>query len=201
MSNKLLWMAVVIMLASCHRDSLPVNEYLAHIESEEHGLKRIIVIDGWEYTIQYKPHEYILSQESRGGMNDSVYRSRVQQLKGTAWFNISFKKQNSNISPLKYEVSSMPEYEARYNYYLTQAMNDIALVYGGDTLRPMSYLFETSYNLAPMETILTGFSLPGNDSYPSKDMQLVFFDRVFRNGIIKASFREALLKQIPDIKK
>jgi hypothetical protein len=199
MKGSVLFILMLFSLAACRRSSLPLREYINYVETEEKGLKRTVVIDGWEYNFQYKPYDYIIAQELKGQHNDSFYKQRLKQLQGTAWFNVRFKKQNSNSSPLRYNATSQQEYEARYSYYLSSAMKDLALIYGSDTLHPISYVFETSYNLAPQETMVVGFALPYGDTCPVRPMKLAYYERVFKNGIIKASFDEQTLKAIPKL--
>lgn len=138
--------------------------------------------------------------EQRGNIANKGYQQRLNDLKGTVWFNLAFKKTGSSESPMRIGIASQQEYELRYQYYLNQAANDLALVYGQDTLRPISYAFETSYNLAPQEVIVVGFSLPEGVAEPAGTMQLVFFDRIFRNGIVKATFTQQSIDNLPHLK-
>lgn len=184
--------------ASC-RHKLATADYVSYVTKKESGLKKIIEIDGFEYSVQYKPHEYIMLMESKGDFSSYNLKKRTADLKGTAWFNISIKRADNHTTPLKYGVSSLDEYNARLQYYLNEASKDIWLLYGSDTILPASYLFENNYNLAPMETMVVGFLLPPGDKYPKKQMQLSYNDIVFKNGIIKAFYTEEALKNIPGL--
>ena len=94
-------------------------------------------------------------------------------------------------------MSGLDEYNSRLSYYLNRAQQDLKLVYGSDTLAPASYLFETNYNLTPQETMVAGFVLPQNDKEIRQPVQLAYYDRMFRNGIIKASWTPEQIKSIP----
>lgn len=186
----------LLMLGSCRR-SLNVNDYIKYVHEEKNGLRKVVQIDGWEYSLQYKPYDYIFCMES--GNNNTGREKRIKSLKGTAWFNISFRRIDGSITPLKYNISSLDEYDARLDYFLNRATKNIKLIYGADTLPPMSYLFENNYNLAPQETMVVGFDLPGTPAQPEKDMQLCYYDPVLKNGIIKALYKEEDLKRIPKL--
>jgi hypothetical protein len=110
-------------------------------------------------------------------------------------FAYSALMENSHL----YGITSLDEYNLRLDYFLNRAKDDIKLLYGSDTLHPSSYLFENNYNLTPQETIVVGFNLPGNDPFPIKDMQISYCDRIYKNGIIKTTYRSEILKQIPTV--
>ncbi|MBS1780258.1 MAG: hypothetical protein JST70_13080 [Bacteroidetes bacterium] len=189
-----------LLFCSCGTKEYAPKNYVSFVESPANGLCRKLSISGWEYDMQYRPYDYTVLQESRNGMSDSMKKIRFDQLKGTAWFSIRFRKENSDQSPLRVGVHSLDEYQQRYVYYMSQAMNDITLIYGQDTLHPMSYVFETSYNVAPFETMIVGFDLKNGNKGPEENMQLILLDRVFKNGIIKASFEKSSLKELNNIK-
>ena len=121
----------------------------------------------------------------------------MESLKGTAWFNISIKRADGSITPLKYGIANLDEYNQRLNYFLNNAKDDIRLIYDADTLRPSAYLFENNYNLTPQETMVVGFTLPVSEDRPEKAMQLSFTDQVYKNGIIKVMYSREVLNKIP----
>jgi hypothetical protein len=174
-------------------------DYIRYINNKENGFKKILQIEGWNFCMQYRPYDYIMLMENKGQLNGYDLEKRKSELNGTAWFNISIKRIDNSITPLRYGISSIEEYNTRLNYYLNEAEKDITLIYGSDTLRPVSYLFENNYNLSPQETMVVGFYLPKGENDPRKNMQLSFIDRVFKNGIIKAEFSEDVLKNIPNL--
>ena len=132
-------------------------------------------------------------------MDKAQMTKRMEELKGTAWFNISFKRADNGTSPMRYNISSIEEYNQRLNYLLNEAKNDLKLVYDTTILTPVSYVFENNYNLTPQETIIVGFYLPHGEERPNKKMQLSYDDRVFKNGIIKATYSQHSLQNIPGL--
>lgn len=180
-----------LLLVSCVREKDPVK----YAENEANGLRKKVTVGNISYTIQYKPPAYIAVKEH---LDKKQGQERIQQLKGMAWFNISFSIKDYGQSPLRYGISTIEEYTARQDYYLNQAAKDIYLLYGKDTLYVNSYWFENNQNLTPYETMIIGFKLPGKDASPQRDMQLSFYDRVFRNGIIKTRISQDDLDNIPE---
>jgi hypothetical protein len=188
----------LLSTTGCGKRQLNAADYLHYVQEDKNHLKKEVKMQDMEFDIQYKPYDYIVLLESR---NDPAYdrEKRMKQLAGTAWFNISFHKTNTEISALKEGATSLDDYDQRLNYFLNYASKDIVLVYGGDTLKPVSYLFENNYNVGPVETMVVGFVFPGKDPAPLKDMQISYYDRLFHNGIIKASFSSETLKDIPNL--
>lgn len=179
--NSLLLMAVLWIGCKQHGDPLK------YAEDAGNGLKKEITIGKVHYKIQYKPADYIIAAEN---LDSAQKKKRAEELKGMVWFNIAFNIEGYNQSPLRYQVADLNEYTQRQDYYLNQAAKDIYLLYGKDTLYVDSYWFENNQNLTPYETIIVGFKLPGGISEPKEDLRLSYYDRVYKNGIIKAVIKK-----------
>lgn len=192
---KIVCLVTLAIFAGC-KQSLKSNEYILYVRNIENGLCKNIVLDGWKYVIQYRPYDYILLQEHN---NIKENGKRRQELAGTVSFIIKVKRDDNSVSPLRYNLKSREEYDQRLDYFLNHAGKELKLLYGNDTLYPTAYEFENNYNLTTEETMLVGFTLPGKEQAPSKDMQLSFNDEVFKNGIIKAKFRKEDLNNIPNL--
>jgi hypothetical protein len=198
--NNCLFLLLLVGIMSCGKKSLSPAAYQQYMETEDNGFRKNIVTGDWQFQVQYRPAEMILSKEATSLKDNAAIEQRKKQLEGTAWFNITIKHRNSQQSPLKYNVAGLDEYNSRMNYFLNEAAKDLTLQYGNEVLHPMSYWFETNYNLTPDETMVVAFTLPGNAKKPEKDMVLSYYDRVFTNGIIKATFPASLVKNTPELK-
>lgn len=185
-------------MCSCAHQ-LGKEDYVQFVKDNKNGLNKTIEAGEWVFSMQYKPYDYILLFESNGDMKSDQIKERRSMLKGTAWFNISFGLAGKSISPMRYNLASTEEYNVRLNYFLNEARQNVQLVYGTDTLRPSAYLFENNFNLAPMETMVVGFDLPGESDRPEKDMWLSYNDLLFKNGIIKAKYTTEVLNAIPNL--
>jgi hypothetical protein len=188
----------LVVLGSCRSKLTPVD-YVRYVNDEKNGLKKVSRIEGWEFCMLYHPADYTILKENSGQNKNYNADKRKEDLQSTALFSISIKRTDNSISPVRYRVSSLEEYNSRLNYYINHAMKDIRLMYGNDTLTPSSYVFENNYNLGPMETMVVGFELPFGKPSPAKNMRLSFLDRVFKNGIINAEFSTDAINSIPSL--
>lgn len=187
---------IAIGLMACHR-TLKTDEYVKHIRNVDNGLRKIVEVGDWEYDIQYKPSDYILSLEQ---VSDSSRKRRQEELKGTVWFNISFMNKTGKVSALRYGLGSIDEYDGRLGYFLNGAEAEIQMVYGlKDTLKPIAYEFENNYNLAPQETMVVGFKLPDGEERIHQDLQLVYNDKIYKTGIIKVKILKGSVENIPGL--
>jgi len=186
------------VFCSC-KQKLKAVPYIQYVQDEQNGLKKTVTIGIWQYSFQYKPADYIMLMEHKPSNANFDFEKRRKNLNRTAWFNISFKLENGTVSPLRYNLTSKEEYDQRLNYFLNGAVHDISLLYNHtDTLHPIGYLFENNYNLTPQETMVVGFDLPG-EAGTVRDMQLSYSDRIFRNGIIKVSYKKEDLNKVPNL--
>ncbi len=196
--NATILAVVLICLDGC-KQRLKSDDFVQYIHSEDKGLRKVKAIGGFEYNIQYRPYDYIMLMECKGDWTHYEKEKRGAELKGTSWFSLSIKRSDNEISPLRYGISSLEDYNSRLNYFLNEAERDIWLVYDGKTIQPASYFFENNYNLTAQETIVVGFFLPEGELKPVKSMQLCYNDRTFNTGIIKSNFSEEALKNIPNL--
>jgi hypothetical protein len=191
-------LSVLIASPSCKKN-MKAAEYAGYVGRKENGLRKVMLIDGFEFCMQYRPYDYIMLMESRGDFKGYDMEKRKADLNGTAWFSIAIKRVDNSISPMRYGISSIDEYDKRLNYFLNEAKKDIWLTYNNERLQPSSYLFENNYNLTPQETIMVGFILPAGTVFPERDMQLSYNDQAFKSGIIKATYSQGDLNNIPNL--
>lgn len=193
---------LVLVIGSFERCTRSVSgpEYVQFIQDTRNGLHKTVSVNGWDFMFQYKPVDYVVLSEMRETTAADYYSDRRKALHGTVWFNISFKRSDNSKSPLRYNLPDKETYEKRVDHFLNDAIHDVRLVYGGsDTLFPSAYIFENNYNLAPQETMVVGFKLPNGIESPSEQMQISYYDRIFKNGIIKATFSKQQINSIPKL--
>lgn len=175
----------LLFLFSCDGvQKFSAAELDAYAGSEKSGWVQRKNYNGINYVIRYRPSSLIALSEDEP---DTVRVKRQEALNKMYRFNIDIQVEGSGESPLRHGVSGLEEYNARLDYFLNQASKDIWLIDGQDTLRPAAYWFENNHNLISHETIVLNFD---NTHIKSKEVQLAFNDRLFRNGIIKASFQK-----------
>lgn len=184
--------AICLTLLSCFHSSLDKNTSAGVISSKD-GLQKDIIIDSFFVSFQLNPTANLLKRE--GLTEEKELKARTVQLDSMFWFNVSISIKGFNQSPLRYQISSLEQYESRLNYYLNEAANDFSLVVGNsDTLLPSVYWFENNQNLLSRETMIIGYQRP-KDFVALQDLHLSYFDRIFGNGIIKATIESRDLKR------
>jgi len=193
------WVLVFLLVSISCNKPLDGPAYIKYVSDPAHGLIRAIAVGDMQFEIKYRPHELIMLQECKGAFQGYPYEQRKADLKGTAWFSISIKCATQRLSPLRYGLSSQEEYNQRLNYYLNEAVKDIWLSYGDAVIAPSSYLFENSYNLTPVETLIVGFILPDDSKNSGTDLTLSFNERIFESGILKTGFTHQVLSHIPQL--
>lgn len=174
-----------LLLSSCNTDFSNTAEAKKYMDDKDNGLRKEIRVERFVYSYQYKPAAYILATEATGEEDPAVSEQRRKNLEQMWWFNVTLSVADFNQSPLRYQLTSMEEYQQRQDYMLNYASRDFVLLAGTDTLHPASYWFENNQNLVPSETVVLAFEKP---KQMPEEVQLVFNDQLFRNGIIKATF-------------
>jgi hypothetical protein len=88
------------------------------------------------------------------------------------------------------EFSNRP-YEEAVKYLSFQISNDFKIVTSsGDTIKCSGSLFERNFKVAPFKRALLYF----DNINPADNIQLLYQDRLFGNGMIKFNFKETPLK-------
>lgn len=183
---------IVLAAFSCNGGTKSFDQegLKAYARSEKSGWVKSMGVGGVNYSVSYRHPALIAVMEEEP---QETKQRRDSLLKTTYWFNIDISVEGYEQSPLRYQLSSLDEYNSRLDYYLNSAANDVWLLDGSDTIRPSSYWFENNHNLVGKETIVVGFDNAGTKS---KHIQLAFNDRLFRSGIIKANFLKEDLDKI-----
>jgi hypothetical protein len=176
----------LLNLCSCNNQPkrFTKEEIIAYSQTGKSGWSKGISVAGVKYDVSYRHPSLIFAIEDDVG---SLIEGRDSLLRTSYWFNIDISIDGFNQSPLRYQLSSLEEYNMRLDYFLNRAIHDVWLEDGKDTFRPTSYWFENNHNLIARETIVLGFD---NREINGKTVQLAFNDRLFRNGIIKANFQK-----------
>lgn len=179
--------------------SLEPGEYVQWIQDPENGLKKEKTIDDMIFTLQYKPHEYIVCMEEREPqLQDSLVKRKVGELSDMQYydFKITLKKGEGEL--LKFKLNSPEEYNERINYFAFNMQKDIQLVEGNDTLPCSLFHFERAYDVTPSSVFMLGFPLSKNN--PEDDKTLIVYDKTFNKGFIKFTFSNKELKNLPKLK-
>lgn len=195
---KFLCFVSLCAVLSCNSHVLDRQDYVRYLQEEENGSIHKVTLGELTYTFQFRPYDLIALQENKN-LDKTKQAERTKELEGTLNFVLKIKTNKSDLPPLKYNISSIAEYNARLSYFSTAAQKDFSIKYGDQVLIPTAYAFETNYGLTPEDAIVLQFTLPNHEMQLRYDIQLCYTDRVFQNGIIKTKFLSKHLNNIPKL--
>lgn len=184
-------------------------DYLNWIENGKNGLLVTKTISDLNFSVFYKPYEYIVLKENEDStLKPDELKNKINELNQMQYFTFRITAPSSSNELLKYKLLSQDEYFARVEYFSFKMQDDLKLVDGNDTLRCELFHFERIYNLAPYCTFVIGFPLSKeqitsntqNQPYKLRDKTIVFEDKIFNSGIVKLTFESKILNHIPKLK-
>ena len=97
-----------------------------------------------------------------------------------------------------YRVNDPGEEQERLYYLSFQMKENIRLLQGQDTLAPVLYHFERSFDLSPHRTFVLAFEAPKSE--PSKDRTFILDSPILGTGPLKLKITAKDLTNIPDLK-
>ncbi len=136
-----------------------------------------------EVPLQY----YILKNEGNEDLEkiDSIYKS----LKRERIVEVEFHQEKED--DLLKAVYTNKDYEASVKYMSFKVQEDFMVVTeSNDTIRCSGATFERNFKVAPFKRILLHF----NDIPSGENIQLIYDDQLFDNGLMKFKFTETPIK-------
>lgn len=192
-------LCLMMSLLACNKSkSYPPAQYVAYMQQAEHHYYNKQTIGDKEYTIQLATPELMVCNEIENTDSAKIQmKKRLQELKGHIFFLI--KIGTTEQSRKEKGGNRMAEQQQKVNemvaYYDQQAIRDISLNKGNNTLKPTTYIFENNYDLSPHNTIVVGFDIGDNP----EELRLTFNDRFANIPAIRATFSQESLKQLPTL--
>ena len=174
----------LVSFASTIDDSNDWEDYKLWLKSEESRHYVSKELGGLRYSALLEPplYSYLKSEgvNAKKNFDDSQYSNQIR-----IEFEIFALKGSGELA--KYDVSGRDEYNERVNYYSFKFQDDVYLVLDSDTVACGMAVWEREFNASPRIKHQLLFTKPeGKKSI--KDIQLVFYDRIFDNGIVKLKF-------------
>lgn len=187
-----------LLLSACGKQSLAPAEYMKWVEDESNGLRVKRSLSDYVFTLQYRPVDYMLAQESgSGALPAAQLAQRRKELEQSMHFNFIIGTPGGEVSPFK--ANTTPEgYFERVNHFLTDGYTDFKLRSGNDTFDCTLCHAEQTYGLAPENIIVLAFE-PRTDKEINftSDLQLVYEDKVLGTGAVKMKIEKEKLDKIP----
>lgn len=187
---------------SCSADSGPLapQAYANWIQNPTNGLHLVKEMKGLEFSMQYKPLDYIVvMEEKQTALKQAFVESRKSEIgNDTYYFNFRITSKESN-SPLDWGTSDEMAYSERLAYCTFGMQQDLKMIEGTDTLACALFQFVRNYDIAPYLDFVIGFERK-NTQETTVDKTIIFEDRTFGIGTIKFLLENNSLKNIPLLK-
>lgn len=202
MKYALLLVIGLLILISCHEETiLSPAKYVEWVKDPSNGLLQSKAVNEFEFTVQYKPLDFIVAQEERTNeLSKTILNSRKKEL-GTdyLYYNFRIKNREGNLSPVGSGAHSEQEYQRRLGYFTFDMQEDLYLLHGADTLPCTLFQFVRNYDIAPYVEFALGFKKDPKTTI-NQDITFVFEDRILGIGITKLLFDKQNFENTPTIK-
>ena len=192
-------MLIGYLFGSCSIDIKP-SELVRYVRNIDHGLLQSKTQGQTKAEVQYKPIPFLIANEfRRNQITEEEYHKRYEELKGSQYYNLKIELpglEGQNL--VNYNIKNEEELQRRLYYLSFGIKNDIQLVEGSDTLRPMICHFERSYDLAPHRTFVLAFEQ--KEETAMYDKTLILDSSLLSKEPIKLNISSESLQNIPNIK-
>lgn len=187
-----------LLFSACKNEVLP-SELVGYVANPENGLHKIKTVGDLKVDLQYKPLAYMISNELRkNDIPQSAFQQRASELDGLQYYNLKLSVDQPGKDITNYEVYDDAAQQNRL-YYLSFGMKqDISLVQGQDTLKPVLYHFERSFNLTKHRTFVVAFK--EHDLEHQLDKTFVLESPELGTGPIKLKIQKDDLQNTPSLK-
>ena len=186
MTQRLLYIVVIIVFFSCQNEDLSDDEYVRYINSPKNGLFDQEEIGEYNLSIQYLPWQYIGLQNNSENTAYSVNQ----------YYLLKLENKDGSQFPNKNMLSD-EEYKLMIEYLSFDFDKSIYLLEENDTLSTNSFHFENSYGMTPHVSFLLSF--PKSDKELDKKFCLES-DYLSINKTVLAIKHESINK-IPKLKR
>lgn len=159
-------------------------EYTSWLKSESSNHFEVKKLGPFEFTALLEPSFYSFVKNE--GI-DEIEHYKNDHFSNQTRIEYSIALPSINGELIKVNIEDRNEYNERINYYSFQFYKDVYLVVDKDTIPCGMSVWERQFNASP--TIKMQLMFPfEQDQLRDKKVQLVYYDRVFNNGLIKMNF-------------
>ena len=195
----LLFFGIIAILGIACQSTVPPSELVSYVKNPENGLNKNKKMGPLNMELQYKPIPFVISNElRRNTISSDEYQTRFDDLKGLQYYNLKLSISQKGMDVTNFNVADMGAQQERLQYLAFGMQHDIRLVQGSDTLRPVLYHFERSFNLTPHRTFVLAFE--ETESIADNDKVFILDSPIFNTGPMKLSIRKEAIQNIPNIK-
>lgn len=185
-------------LCSCGKKSLSAVEYVKWVSNEDNGLCAKTTIEDYEFSLLYKPLDYVALQENHGKAVSADSLEKIKKtLSGMQYYTFKIKARQSN-ELMANGIKEDNEYYQRLEYFMGPMQNDIELIDGKDTLACTLFHFERNYGLAPFNNFVLAFEQTDKTQQNnSRDKTLLFSDQVLGTGPVRLTIKGQQIDHTP----
>lgn len=191
----------IFCATSCENHYLNPSAYCHWLEDISHGLRVVTTKGAFQFTLQYKPWEYVtLKEKGRAIKTKKDLESSGRQYQGMQHYNLQLLSKEAKGEVLRVGAGSDEVYQERISYFSYPAQQDFMLIDGKDTLPCLLYHFERSYALAPYCNMVLGFAAKeGLSKEDIQDKTLVYDDRMLGCGKTLLTVKAEDIRNLPEI--
>ncbi len=185
----------LFFLTSCG-GPLSEKDYVEWVRSTENGLKTVKEVDDLKLTVQYKPHDFVALQESKGKTGDAAgFNELKKELRGLDYYEIKIQAEAGQKLEELLQVNGVEN----PTYYLAYGLQKEIYMEGPDGAKqfPVLYHFERSHDMAPHKTLMIAFEVKEGSK---EDKILVVHASGFQTGPVKMAITKEQLNSIPKLK-
>lgn len=190
--------SIIMLLISPLSTNNNLSHY-AYIEAIEKSstLKVEKKISDIKYQCFLMPSDYNAIKLMKPNMPFQYYKDALNNASGFVYFKFTLKSTDGNEPILVPSRLNENVYGQRLEYFNTYAQSNFKLITDKDTINCSQYLFENPYNLLTDVNILGAFQI--KHPLKSQDLQLIYDDQLFNNGLIKFYFSKNDLNELPEL--
>lgn len=188
---------MAVVHVGCGTRALSPEEYMGWVQEEKNGLVQTKQSGDYQFTLFYKPYDYVIASEldNISMLDNDKYRTLQEEIKGMEYFTfkISFKGQKSILDA----AGNIEQRDELNNYFDYKIQNDFKMIINGDTVGCQLSHFEKSRGIVPYSTFVLGFS---KQREPDESISFIYDDQLFGTGPIVFDFNNNIISTLPELK-
>ncbi len=187
---------ILFMLSSCEQEVLPAD-LVRYVNAPKNGLRQIKKVGPLELDLQYKPLAYVIANEFRSNeLPQTTFEKRQKELEGLEYYNLKIGVNSPQKNITTFRVNNQDEQQNRLYYLSYEMKNDLKMVQGRDTIAPVLYHFERTYDVSNHRTFVLAFP----KSNEKGDRTLIMNSPEIGTGPIKIKIKASAINNTPNIK-
>lgn len=190
---------VAITVLAFRPSALSPLDFKKWVEAPENGLVQSEFGTTNNYSLQYKPLEYVVINEKKQlEVEASEVEARKAQLQDLQYFTLRVRPNEGNHDILTTGNAAEQDYFTKADYYSYAFRDDIKLVANQDTLNCCLFNMIQSYGLTPHTDFVLAFPTPENQE-EIDDFTVLIDDRITQDLPMHFEFNEADIHNIPQL--